>query len=133
MCVKLWVIMFELQVNNWTDWEIIQKFDNETDAKSYARETYAQNEWRIYDDINQRVTHQHDPSQVFSDIAMADLDRFQRVDNWTRRRQQRELRRTRLQRHATRQRLLVERQRYDFWDIYLKIETDKVNWIKEGF
>jgi len=134
-------MQYDLQVNDWIDWEVVEKFNDQTDAKSYARETYAQNEWRIYDNVNQRVIHHHDPSQVFSEIAMADLDRFRRVDNWTRRRedrqQQQQRRREINQNRVARLRMLHRNSPRngvrDDMVFCFEEKTDKVNWIKEGF
>lgn len=138
---------YELQVNEWTSWVIDRCFDTETSAKLYARERYAQNEWRIYDKADRRVTHQHDPSEAFEELASADLGRFRRVSEWTeshrRRMDQRqataELERrrrntlSRLNRVASQQRRPRRVQDWDFEDFCCVQSGEKVNWLQEGF
>lgn len=139
---------YDLQVNEWTAWITDRTFDSEVSAKLYARERYAQNEWRVYDRISQRIVHEHDPSEAMRQVAGADLNRFQRVAEWTeshrlRQAQAHHIRQhnatiSRLHRVATQnRRRQVNLRRWDFVDegllCFTETKGDKVNWLQEGF
>lgn len=137
---------YELQINEWTDWVADRCFDTDVSAKLYARERYAQNEWRVYDKIARRVVHQHDPSEAFQEMAGADLNRFHRVAEWTeshRRRMDQQQRAAELERrrNSTLQRLhrvasRLPRSRQILEEDFLcftPAREEKVNWLQEGF
>ena len=144
---------YDLQINEWTDWITDRSFDTEVSAKLFARERYAQNEWRIYDRVNQRIVHEYDPSETLRQVAEADLTRFQRVAEWTesqRLRQSQQLRNVATQRQnnttlnrlhrvasQNRRQAIINSRRWDFQDdellCFSETKGDKVNWLQEGF
>lgn len=143
---------FSLEVENWTEYELVKKFTSLDRAKRYGRERFPQNGWRVLDfDI---VVFENDPFEEIQQEASKELSRFTQNEKWRqvfadrradeiRNRQERErLDELRVRQRATQ--LEVDRQRRNitgmlsdaWWDeqsAHHNPAVEKVNWLKEGF
>ena len=135
---------FALEVENWTEFELVKDFPSLDRAKRYGRERFSQNSWRVLD--SNSVVFEYDPFETIQQEAGRELSRFAQTEKWRqifaekraddiRRRQEQE----RLEEMRVRQReqqLEIDRRRRPWWD-HMQTRSnpvvERVNWLKEGF
>lgn len=143
---------FLLEVENWTEYEVVRDFSSLDRAKRYGRERFSQNSWRILD--RGTIVFEHDPFETIQQEASKELTRFAENEKWRRifaekradeirhRQEQERLAERRLRQRAAQ--LEIDRQRRRvtdmlsdaWWDEQQALynpAVEKVNWAKEGF
>ena len=141
---------FTLEIENWTEYELVKDFSSFDRAKRYGVERFAQNNWRVCDRSADTIVYEHDPFEVIQREASGELNRFHQNEKWrrvfaerradeVRNRQERERMAERNARRRVQQvsaDTQVDMMIGSWWNEQYEREnpvTEKVNWIKEGF
>ena len=75
---------FSLEVENWTEYELVKDFSSFDRAKRYGLERFAQNNFRVFDRSAGAVVYEHDPFEVIQREASGELNRFRQNEKWRR-------------------------------------------------
>ncbi len=73
---------YSIEICNFGNWELEKDFSSFELAKSYGIESFAQNEWRIYDRDNHTYAYEHNPLHVLESQARAETIRFSETRRW---------------------------------------------------
>jgi len=71
---------YSLEVENWTEFELVKDFSNLDRAKKYGEERYPQNHWRVFDRPAGEIVFEHDPFSAIKKDAGAELKRFESTE-----------------------------------------------------
>lgn len=73
---------YSLEVENWTEFELVKDFSNLERAKRYGEERFPQNNWRVFDRPAGEVVFEHDPFSTIAEEAGTELKRFAETERW---------------------------------------------------
>lgn len=75
---------FSLEVENWTEYELVKDFSSLDRAQRYGAERFPQNSWRVFDRTAGAVVYEHDPYEAIAKEASGELNRFVQNEKWRR-------------------------------------------------
>jgi hypothetical protein len=73
---------FSLEVENWTEFELVKDFSSLDRAQRYGKERFPQNQWRVFDRTAGAVVFEYDPFATIANEASSELKRFEDTERW---------------------------------------------------
>ena len=67
---------YSLEVENWSEYELVKDFSSIDRATRHGRDHYPQNNWRVFDRTAGEVAFEYDPFSTIEEAASAELNRF---------------------------------------------------------